>query len=273
MIIIIKKGDEMRKIGFAKYKESTKEVLPKTYKVTEITCQRKMFCTMINQYLSTQSQFDLKDEKIFNNSLLEIFEEKILSFFQYYKFRPEKSQKIVHIYKEDSLLFNQYFKQSKHPKMRYLTQSVYFNPEFKMLLGYSHPSVDLIQLIFNGKEIEMMLDLNEIFTRTVYSRIKKEINKTITLDNEYIHITQKGVTTRLHPRWRHIHPKNLEEHKRDINNGLEQLQNEECDQCYLVYPKTEEFKRHISVKGESQELKMIPYSFTFTNKKERRCRK
>ncbi len=55
----------MRKIGFSKFKNSTKEVLPKSYKVNEISCQRKMFRTMINQYLSTQSQFNLKNSHIF----------------------------------------------------------------------------------------------------------------------------------------------------------------------------------------------------------------
>lgn len=263
----------MRKIGFSKYKSTTKEVLPKTYKVNEIVCQRRMFCTMINQYLSTQSQFDLKDESIFQKSLLDIFEEKILSFFPFYRLKPEKPQAIVKILPLDSLLFNQYFKQSKHPKMRYLSRKVHFNPEYKMLLGYSHPSIDLIQLIFNGKEVEMMLDLNEIFQRTVYSRIKKEINKKVTLEKEFIHITQDGVTTRLHTRWKHISPENLELRRSDIESGFEQLENKECDQCYLVYPKTEKFKRHIEVKGESSELKMIPYSFTFTNKKERRCQR
>lgn len=228
----------MRKIGFAKFKKTTKEILPKTYKINEITCQRKMFCTMINRYLSTQSQIDLKKEKLFDNSLLHIFEERILSFFQFDKLKPEKSKPIVKVYKYDSLLFNQYFKQSRHPKMQYLTRNIHFDPEFKMLFGYEHPCVDLIQLIFNGKEVEMMLDLNEIFTRTVYSRISKEINKSVRLDNEYIHIVQNGNITRLHPRWKHVNPKKLNKHAKDINSGFDNIQNKECDQCYLVYPKT-----------------------------------
>jgi len=150
--------------------------------INEISCQRRIFCTMINQYLSTQSQFNLKDEKLFDKSLLTIFEEKILSFFPFYKFKPQKAQRIVHIYKEDSLLINQYFKQSLHPKMRYLTTNIHFNPEFKILLGYSHPCIDLIQLIFNGKEIKMMLDLNNTFIKTVSSHISKEINKVASLE-------------------------------------------------------------------------------------------
>lgn len=257
----------MRKIGFTKFKDSTKEILPKTYKIDKITCQRKMFCTMINQYLSAQAQIDLQNSHIFEQNLLHIFEEKIMSFFQFYRFRPEKPQKIVRIYKEDSLLINQYFKQSRNVRMRYMTKSIYFNPDFKMLYGYTHPSIDLIQLIFNGKEVEMMLDLNEIFARTVFNRIKKEEDKVVTLDMPYIHISQHGMTTRLYPKWKHINPKKLEQNHRDINEGFLQLQNEEIDQCYLVYPKTDSFQRHITIRDAlSQELKMIPYSFTFLNR-------
>jgi len=264
----------MRKIGFAKYKKTTKEILPKTYKVNEITCQRRMFCSMINQYLSAQSKIDINNIHIYQNSLLSIFEEKIMSFFQFYKFKPEMAQKITKIYSHESLLINQYFKQSKNFKMRYMSKSILFNQNFKLLYGYSHPAIDLIQLIFNGKDIEMMLDLNELFARTVYSRVKKEINKTITLDMPYIHINQHGVTTRLHPQWKHINPDELNNRKEDINRGFENLDKEEIDQCYLVYPKTDKFKRYITLKDESSnQIKMIPYSFTFINRKENRCKK
>ena len=264
----------MRKIGFTKYKNETKEILPKTYKINEKVSQRKMFCTMINQYLCKEAQFSLKNIKSFDNNLLQIFEKKIESFFQIYKLRPEKSQKIVKLYTYDSELFTQYFKQSKNVKMKYLSRSEFFKSDYKTLLGYSHPASDLIQLIFNGKEVEMMLDLNEIFTQTVYRRIKQETDKNVTLDAPYIHIDQHGVRTRLYPRWKHIDPKNLKQRHKDIDDGLKQLHNEEIDQCYLIYPKTDTFKRHIMVKGESSEqLKMIPYSFTFCNREKRSCQK
>ena len=117
-------------------------------------------------------------------------------------------RKIAQKYTHDSILINQHFKQSKN---------TYFESNYKVLLGYTHPVADLIQLIFNGKKVEMMLNLNEMFTQTVYRRIKQEI-----------------------------------------------------DQCYLIYPKTDTFKRHIMVKGESSEqLKMIPYSFTFCNREKK----
>ncbi len=264
----------MRKIGFTKYKNQTKEILPKTYKINEITCQRRMFCTMINQYLSAQSQLNLNNNHVFKNTLLYIFEDKIMSFFQFYKFRPEKPQKVIKIYKQDSLLFQQYFKQSKSFKMKYMSKNTYFNSEFKILLGYAHPVIDLIQLIFNGKELEMMLDLNEIFTRTIYKRIKQEINKTVTLESPYIHINQDGITTRLLPKWRHINPQNLKQRNSDIENGFRQLKKNDIDECYLVYPKTDNFKKHITLRNQALEkIKIVPYSFSYIQRKEKRCQK
>lgn len=159
---------------------------------------RKMFCAMVNQYLPEHSKFDLNNEEMFNNSLLKIFEERIISFFQFYKFKPESSQKIVKIYTYDSLLLNQYFKQSKNFKMQYLSKSIKFNPKFKMLFGYSHPSVDLIQLIFNGKELEIMLDLNKIFTQTLYTCITKEISNNISIENPYLHVRHTSLNNISH---------------------------------------------------------------------------
>ena len=266
----------MRKIGFAKFKNSTKEILPKTYKIQSITCQRQMFCTMINQYLSKKSQFNLKNTNMYEYDLLSIFEDKILSFFQFYKLRPEKTQKITKLYIDESLVFNQYFKQSKNLKMRYLTKSSYFNPKFKLMLEYEHPAIDLIQLIFNGKEVEMMLDLNEIFARTVFNRIKKEKDKKVTYDSPYIHIDQHGIKTRLYPKWKHVDTENIKQREADINDAFKELNNDEINQYYLVYPKRDKFKQHMIIKdgNSKKELKMIPYSFTFCNKKEKkRCKK
>jgi len=121
----------MRKIGFARYKQKTKEILPKTYKVNEITCRRKMFCMMINQYLSSKSQLSLKNENLFKNNLLFIFEAKIMSFFQFYNFKPEKPRPVSKIYAQESLLINQFFKQSKNKKMRYLSKNINFNGSVK----------------------------------------------------------------------------------------------------------------------------------------------
>ncbi|WP_428738811.1 hypothetical protein [Sulfurimonas sp.] len=265
----------MRKIGFIKCNDTTKEILPKTYKVNQIEKRRKMFCTLINQYLSKHSQFDLNKTDQFNYSLLEIFEQRIVGLFQFHRWRPESPQKVLKIYHKESLLFQQYFKQSKVHKMRYLSRGSLFDSEFQLLVGYEHPAAELIQLIFNGKEISMMLDLDALFTQTVYQRIKREKDKKVTLDAPYIHIDQKGVRTSIYPRWKKVDKSSMNLRKDDIEEGFEQLQNKEVDQCYLVYPKTDNFQKHITVMNQSKEkeIKMIPYSFTFCTRERKRCKK
>lgn len=257
----------MRKIGFSPYKKRTKEILPKTYQIGERENQRKMFFTMINAYLSKEAQISLHDKRLFQNDLLSIFTNKIQSFFQFYRLRPEKSQRIVRIYTYESRLFDQFFKQCIDAKAQYMTKGVFFDPGFKMLLGYRHPAADLIQLMFNGKDVEMMLDLDRLFRETVYRRIKREAGKEVTLDMPYVHIDQHGVRTRLYPRWKHVDPKDMKKRDSDIEDGSIRLKKEEIDPCYLVYPKTDKSKRHITVKGgSSEQFKMIPYSFTFCNR-------
>lgn len=261
----------MRKIGFMRCNDTTKEILPKTFKIDQLHKQRKMFCTLINQYLSKNSQFELNNAELFEYSLLEIFEQRIIGMFQFDGFKPQKAQKIVKMYPEESLLFQQYFKQSKSPKMKYLSRNYFFNPEFRLLRDYNHPATELIQLIFNGKEISMMLDLDTIFRETVYQRIKREKDKKVTLDSPYIHIDQHGVRTTIYPKWKRVSRDSLNSRKNDIELGFELLQKQEVEQCYLVYPKTDNFQKHITILDQTKEkeLKMIPYSFTFCTRHKR----
>ncbi len=260
----------MRKIGFSPYKKRTKEVLPKTYKVGEREQQRKMFFTLINDSLPKEARISLKNTQLFQHDLLTIFTDKVQSFFQLYRLRPERSQSVRRIYTQESQLFDQFFKQCHDAKAQFMTKSLFFDQEFKMQERYKHPAAELIRQFFNGKDVEMMLDLDSLFRQTVYRRIKKEAGKRVTLDTPYIHIDQHGTRTRLHPRWKHVDPKDLGKRDGDIGEGFTQLKEEEIDQCYLVYPKTDTFKRHITVEdGTSERLKMIPYSFTFCNREGR----
>lgn len=260
----------MRKIGFSPYRKRTKEVLPKTYQIGEREQQRKMFFTLINDSLPKEARISLKNRELFQHDLLTIFTDKVQSFFQFYRLRPERARPLKRIYAQESLLFDQFFKQCDDAKAQFMSKGLFFEQRSQMHNSYKHPAAELIRQIFNGKDIEMMLDLNTLFRQTVYRRIKREAGKKVTLDTPYIHIDQHGTRTRLHPRWKHVDPKDLGKRDRDIEDGFSQLHKEEIDQCYLVYPKTDTFKRHITLKdGSSERLKMIPYSFTFCNRERR----
>jgi hypothetical protein len=264
----------MRKIGFTKYRKGIKEIMPKSYQIEKKTAQRRLFFSLINEYLDPSLQISLRDSKLFENDILNIFINKILSQFQIHRLRPERAQRVVKIFHYENALFNQFFKQCIHPKARYLARDWEFDQNFSMLAGYNHPVAKLIVMLFDGKDVNLMLDLDLLFTETVYRRIKQEVGKTVQLDAPYIHIDENGHRTRLHPRWKRVNPENLEQRAKQIDRGFEQLQNEDIDQMYLIYPKTENFRQHIKIKTkDNYELKMIPYSFTYTNRKGKQCQK
>ncbi len=260
----------MRKFGFTKYRNGIKEVMPKSYQIEEKVQQRRLFFSMINDHLDPSLRVPLHDSSIFEKNLMSIFLDRILSQFQMYKLRPEKAQQVVKIYHHETALFHQFFKQALHPKARYLAQDWKFEQNFQMLLGYHHPVAKLIAMLFDGKEVGVMFDLNVLFAQTVFNRIKRAPGKDVRFDAPYIHIDEKGQRTRLYPQWKHVNPGNISRRTEQINAGFKQLQNEAIDQIYLVYPKTEQFRQHIRIQTKDDyELKMIPYSFTYTNRKEK----
>jgi len=259
----------MRKVGFAYRNEELKEILPKSYKIESLQSKRRMLCIMLNQFLSPQAQICLDDKKLFSEDILSIFIAKIESFFPLYKLRPQKSQKLIQLYSKETILFHQFSKMSKNVKLNYLSRSYIYDATYKMPQGFTHPAAELISLIFNGKEIMMMADLDLLFTQTVYKRIRREKDKKVSLDLPYIQIDQHGITTRLLPKWKNINPKKLTQRSDEINKGFEEIAKEKTDHYYLIYPKTENFQKHIRLQNKEiqKEIKMIPYSFTFCNRK------
>lgn len=127
-----------------------------------------LFCQILNIYLNSEEQIRLKQHELDSLGLLTIFVDKIFSFFQCYKMRPEQTQKITKIYAYESLLFQQFFKQSLHPKARYLTRSTLFKQDFRVRIGYQHSAAKLISLLFDGKEVQLMHNPYNSYTQGPY---------------------------------------------------------------------------------------------------------
>ena len=265
----------MRTIGFVDTRAGEKEILPRTYGIETIEARRKMFFALVNDTLSAAARIPLERPECFRFPLHAIFKEKIFSFFQLYRLRPERAQRIVRIYGAESLLFHRFFKQERDAKSRYLTRNIPFALEFAVAERYDHPAAELIAMIFDGRDVGLTLDLNSLFARTVYRRIKREPGMTVTLDMPYIHIDSRGTRTRLYPRWKRLDPGSEHARSEALKEGARQLRDAKVDQCYLLYPKTEKFRRHIEVKTALPgRVKAVPYSFTFCNRAETKsCRK
>ncbi|MBN2896812.1 MAG: hypothetical protein JXK05_13070 [Campylobacterales bacterium] len=264
----------MRKIGFASSKSKTLEIMPKSYQVEGLCERRRMFFAMFNDFLPPSMQIPLKDRTLFRKDIRTILHERIMGGFVLKVPRIERAQRVVCIYAAETPLLMQYFKQCTTPRERYLARDWEFEREFSVLTGYAHPAAEVVALMFDGREVALMCDLDTLFAQTVYRRIPRQKNTKVSFDAPYIHVDEEGRRTRLYPRWRQVDPKNIAQRKPHLEAAFEQLEKEPIDALYLVYPKSERFTRHITVqKSPSLEVKMIPYSFTFANRKEKSCQK
>ncbi len=264
----------MRKIGFASCRNGTKEIIPKTYRVEAMCERRRMFFSMFNELLPQSMQMPLTRRALFEKDIRTLLHEKIMAHFPIHRLRPERTQCITHIYAPESLLFLQYFKQCTTPRERYLARDWEFERHFHVLLGYTHPAAQVISQIFDGREVALMCDLDTLFAQTVYRRMPRQKGATITFDAPYIHIDEGGRRTRLYPRWKQVDTAQLHQRRPHLEEGFKQLRHEAIDALYLVYPKSERFMRHVTIsQSEEMQIKMIPYSFTFTNRKEKTCKK
>ena len=119
----------------------------------------------------------------------------------------------------------------------------------------------------NGK-FELRLNLDDAFLRLVYRRILlKQPAEAVTMHRDHIMI-DNGVRTVIHPVWKHTKTNDTLRHRRMVHEGLQRFKGSDHDQIYLVYPKNDDFRRHIPFQtaGQEQRLKLVPYSFSFCSK-------
>lgn len=256
----------MRKIGFTLTNHRIKEVLPHSYHIHSLSNRRKMFLSMLNTMLPQQAHFDLSRCKKIEQDLYVLLRDKILSFLPMHGLRPETSQPIVTILIHESGVINRFLECMNTPLGDYLSSSGYKGVLYATS-GFDHPAAALASLMIQNGKIEMMLDLDELFTQTVFKRIKPQEGATVTRDESYIHISSGGQVTRLHPRWKRMNSNSLMLRKGHIDTAFDSLNHEAIDAYYLVYPKMDDFTRHILIKNsEESPVKIIPYSFTFCTK-------
>lgn len=123
----------------------------------------------------------------------------------------------------------------------------------------------------DGK-FELRLNLDDAFLRLVYRRILlKHPAEAVSMHRDHIMI-DNGVRTVIHPVWKHTRTDDTLGHRRMVHEGLQRFKGSDHDQIYLVYPKNDDFRRHIPIRttgGDMEQermLKLVPYSFSFCSK-------
>lgn len=256
----------MRKIGFTLTNHRTKEILPHSYHIHSLSDRRKMFFSMLNTMLPQKAQMNVSHCKKVKQDVYTLLREKVMSFLPMHRLRPEISQPIMRILIHESGVINRFLYRIDTPLGDYLSSRGYKGILYSTS-GFDHPATALAALMMQNGKIEMMLDLDELFTQTVFKRIKPQDGAVITRENSFIHISSGGQITRLHPRWKRMNSDSLALRRNHIETAFDELNRDSIDSYYLIYPKMDDFTRHILIKNSDENpIKIIPYSFTFCTK-------
>ncbi|WP_196778327.1 hypothetical protein [Malaciobacter halophilus] len=234
------------------------ELLPKDFdEFTSTVRLRQLFLALSNNILSTACRFTKYEQRRLRKfSLKEAFNQKINSMLPNRVPYTAKHIKVFNFCKDSTKIINSY----KNSKSTLVVTSN------KKLLDVAK----LISLCYINNKFQFILDKNLLFHEFVYRKIKKlHKDKTVKDHGDSISITGENVDAlKIYTSW-----KNIQRNKPDIKDELEyaikSIKKENYSQVYLVYPKANDFKRHIPVyvdelKNRTYIIKAIPYSLRST---------
>lgn len=247
----------MGNIGF----DINEEFIPSFDKFNNEANKRLMFLKFFNQEVDYETRFS-KEELMLckTETLFEIFTKKILKNLQYDAY-VKTAIKSIDI--EASKKINRFLEKIGQKEIK---QSI------KNSLEESNMQVALNLIdILEECNYSLYLDGEKIFKNFVSNKlIRNNSTKELYINEDSIDIKiGNGFSdTKLFTFWQLLDSKNLniDEH---IKKAVECINNTEIKQVYLVYPKNENFDRHIQIKSdevscEEYHIKLVPYSLRST---------
>ncbi len=128
------------------------------------------------------------------------------------------------------------------------------------------PAAKLISHCFINNKMQLLIDKNLLFHEFVLEKLKNlHKDKEVKDLGDSISIKQKGVCAlKIYTSWKNIQKDNPNI-KNEVNYAIEVINKGEFNQVYLIYPKDNDFTRHIPVyvdelKYKTYQIKAIPYS-------------
>ena len=246
------------KNDFVGFSQNT-EWFPKNFdKFTSKKALRKLFLSLSNNVLKDLCNFDKRERELLSNvPLKEAFEYKISSLLPVSYVKPHKQISSFALDIKSTRVISHYLSKNR-------THQIFVSN--KNLL----PVARLISHCFINNQMQLLLDINLLFHEFVFQKISSlHKNKKVIDEGNSITINAEGTTpTKIYPFWRDIN-----KHKLNINHDIKKATNciKDGKYClvYLVYPKTENFDKHIPVKVDILEdrdykIKAIPYSLRST---------
>lgn len=251
----------MKYIGFSQ----KEEFLPSFDKFQNEVNKRLMFLKFFNQEVCCKQRFtkeELKEVKSLN--LCMIFSKKILKNLQLNSFTQGKVRKID-IAK--SIKINRFF---KNVEANLGVKIFRFNFKTAKEKSDIKTAISLIKIL-EKSDYSLYLEGEKIFKNFVSNKILKSTeNREVCVHEDSIDIKceEHMFNTKIFTFWEFIDSKKLSVDSH-IKKAVKCIENSEFKQVYLVYPKNENFDRHIQIRTNEldfsdYEIKLIPYSLRST---------
>ncbi|AXX93077.1 hypothetical protein CPU12_12980 [Malaciobacter molluscorum LMG 25693] len=234
------------------------EFLPKDFdQFTSIKRLRQLFLVLSNNIIKDACIFTkYEQKKLSNYSLQKAFIYKINKMLPNSCIFIQKQNLKFNFCKNSTLIINA-FKNKKN---------LIISTANKKLLNVAR----LISYCYTNKQMQILLDKDLLFHEFVYQKVKRlHKNKEVKDLGNAISIKGKDVDAlKIYTSWKDIKT-NQPNIKEEVEYAIKSIKNENYAQVYLVYPKANDFKRHIPVyvdelKDENYVIKAIPYSLRST---------
>ena len=238
-------------VGF----DGNKELLPNGFDTFDSEVKlRQLFLHLSNFVLDSICHFNKYEQKNLTKvSLKSAFESKIISLLPKHKLQIVNKSIKFNLCVNSTKIINNYH----NPKLN--KQTIV---KSKNLL----PAAKLISLCFINNKMQLLIDKNLLFHEFVLEKLRNLHKDKEVLDlGDSISIKQKDVCAlKLYTSWKNIQKKDPNI-KDEVNHAIKVIKKGEFNQVYLIYPKDNDFTRHIPVyvdelKYKTYQIKAIPYS-------------
>ena len=238
-------------VGF----DGKKELLPNGFDTFDSEVKlRQLFLHLSNFVLNSICHFSKYEQKnLAKVPLKNAFESKIRSLLPQYKLNKFNTNRQFKLCVNSTKIINNYHKTK-------FTYQVVVNS--KKLI----PAARLISHCFINNKMQLLIDKNLLFHEFVLEKLRNLHKDKEVLDlGDSISIKQEDVCAlKIYTSWKNIQRKdpNIEN---EVNHAIKVIKKGEFNQVYLIYPKDNDFTKHIPVyveelKYKTYQIKAIPYS-------------
>lgn len=131
---------------------------------------------------------------------------------------------------------------------------------------------DKEDLVLLAKHPDLCFTINsyDLFSHHIFSRVKRQNpDKVITHEEKRIVIQSEESDEALHlyPTWKNIEQRAEMEAREEVNHAIDLLESLECKHIYLLFPRSENFRKHLPIRspkldalGIEYTLKLVPYT-------------